>query len=92
MNTDNFNTEMAKYIDEGVVSKVWLNKNSKERVCIYSKNGIWGIRYDYFSEHETEMCWCCENEGVHLYDSEETAIKELYASYPWAKEIHPKIL
>ena len=84
--------EFPKTLGEATVTKVWLNSEGNEIVYVYFKNNIWSFGFEYFSNHEYEMCWCSANEGARMYDSEETAIKELFANHPWSKEIEPKIL
>ena len=79
---------IPQFSDERILSKVWVREDNTERVFIYKNaNGTWGLWGEYFSDHEAEMCWLSDDMGGHFYDSEETAIKELIASYPWAKEL-----
>ena len=85
-----YTDSIPTFTDNRVLKKVWVNHNNTERVFIFKNaDGTWGLMSDYFSDYETEMCWCANDMGGHFYDSEQTAIKELKASYPWAKEIEP---
>jgi len=81
---------IPKFTGDRNLKKVWVKHDNTERVFIFENtNGTWGLWSDYFSDHELEMCWCVNDIGGHYYDSEEIAIKELKASFPWAKEVEP---
>ena len=90
MKEQKYTESIPTFSDNRKLTKVWLKSDNTERVFIFENtNDTWGLWGDYFSDHEAEMCWCTNDMGGHFYDSEETAIKELKSSYPWAKEVEP---
>ena len=85
-----YNEDLPAFTDQRKFTKVWVKTDKAERVFVYKNNdGTWGHWGEYFSDHEAEMCWIQNDMGGHYYDTEETAIKEVHASYPWSKEINP---
>ena len=85
-----YNDELPAFTDQRTFKKVWVKVDKTERVFIYiNDNGTWGHWGEYFSDHDAEMCWIQDDMGGHYYDTEETAIKEVHASYPWSKDIGP---
>jgi hypothetical protein len=41
----------------------------------------------FFSDEEFERCWIQENAGGSFYDSEEVAVREIHAAFPWSRDI-----
>jgi len=90
MEDTKYTESIPSFSDNRSLKKAWVKADNTERVFIFeNSDGSWGLWGDYFSDHEAEMCWCANDMGGHFYDSEETAIKELKASYPWAKDVEP---
>jgi len=85
-----YNDELPAFTDQRTFKKVWVKVDKTERVFIYiNDDGTWGHWGEYFSDHDAEMYWIQNDMGGHYYDTEETAIKEVHASYPWSKDIDP---
>ncbi|MES9901637.1 MAG: hypothetical protein ABW168_03010 [Sedimenticola sp.] len=83
-----YSEDIPSFTDKRQLKMVWVNHRLNERAFIYqTTQGYWGMWGEYFSEHEAEMCWCGDDMGGHIFDSEDTATKELKAAHPWAKEI-----
>ena len=93
MTEETYSEDIPKFFDKRKLKLVWVNYELKERVFIYSTiSGTWGMWGEEFSDHEAEMCWCGDDMGGHIYDSEQTAIKELKAAYPWARDMDPFVV
>ena len=88
MEIKKYTENLPNLISSRTLVKAWVRADNTERVFIYkNRDNTYGLRGEYFSDHEAEMCWVPDDMGGHFYDSEETALNELKTSYPWAKEI-----
>ena len=80
-----------RYIKEYKAIVCWTNNDLSRRVFLIAKsNGTFSHDEEYFSDDPFEMCWLSMRSGVSIYDSEEIAIKEIYGTFPWIKDIEPK--
>ncbi len=66
----------------------WTSQDGMHRVYLVSRNdGRFSSYSEYFSDHEFEHCWIEEHAAGSFYDSEETAVKEIYGVFPWSKDV-----
>ena len=42
---------------------------------------------EFFSDEEFEHCWIPERAGGSFYDSEEIAVREIHADFPWSRDV-----
>ena len=66
----------------------WIHPNGKSRVFLVQRlDGRLSKYSEVFSEEEFEMCWLPQERGGSLYDSTETAERNIGLEYPWTKEV-----
>jgi hypothetical protein len=80
-----------KFADGRITIACWTKPDRTLRVfMITNGDGTLGRWTEYFSEDPYEMCWVECTEGASFYDSEETAIREIYSNYPWLRDVEPE--
>ena len=42
---------------------------------------------EFFSDEGFEHCWIPERAGGSFYDSEEIAVREIHADFPWSRDV-----
>jgi hypothetical protein len=66
----------------------WTHPDGKQRVYLIARgDGLFGRWSEHFSDDEDEMCWTPDDLGASLYDSEETAVREIHSASPWSREV-----
>jgi hypothetical protein len=66
----------------------WTSPDSKERVYLIARHdGGFCSGSEYFSDAEFEHCWCPVGAGGSIYGSEEIAVREIHAAFPWSKDV-----
>lgn len=66
----------------------WTDPKGERRVYLIARSdGLFSFWGEYFSNDPEEMCWLPENVRGGKYDSEETAVKEIHAAYPWSRNL-----
>ena len=69
----------------------WTHPGGKHRVFLVARqDGRFSKHSQVFSDDEFEMCWIQEDVGGSFYDSEDTAVAEIHASFPWSSELEPE--
>ena len=65
----------------------WTHFNGKQRIYLIARgNGL----FAQWSEHLTadETAWVMDDDPCSsIYDSEETAVREINSIYPWSREV-----
>ena len=78
------------FVDGKTPVRCWTRPDGDERVfLIRRREGTFTTEREYFSHEEFENCWSgsgCSS----IYDSADTATKELAVMYPWIKEVEPE--
>jgi hypothetical protein len=68
-----------------VVIARWTHPEGKHRVYLIERSdGLFSYSGERFLDDPTEMCWTPDNVHTGLYDSEQIAIREILATYPWS--------
>lgn len=66
----------------------WTSPDGKQRVYLVARNdGMFSSASEYFSGAEFEHCWASNGITGGIYDSENTAIREIQAAFPWSREV-----
>jgi hypothetical protein len=66
----------------------WTSSDGIHRVYLIARHdGRFTCFSQRFSDAEFERCWVQESAGGSLFDSEEVALAEIRASFPWSKEV-----
>ena len=79
-----------RFVDGKTIMACWTNPERTRRVFLIARlDGMFSEFSEYFSDHECEMCWIEVNAGASFYDSEETALREIHAAYPWSRSVEP---
>ena len=69
----------------------WTHPVGKHRVFLVARqDGRFSKHSQFFSEDEFEMNWIQEDVGGSFYDSENNAVREINALFPWSKEVEPE--
>lgn len=76
------------FVDGRVALARWVHPNGKNRVFLIRRgDGRFSKYSEQFSEEEFEMCWLPDERGGSLYDSIETAERNVVLEYPWTGEV-----
>ena len=79
-----------KYVDRSRPILCWTNFDDDERVFLIERaDGHFTSEYQYFSDHEFEMCWIASG-STSIYDSAEAVMREIGVKFPWTKNIVPQ--
>jgi hypothetical protein len=66
----------------------WTSSDGKERVYLIARHdGSFSYGREYFSDEEFEHCWISVGAGGSIFASEEIALREIYALYPWSRDV-----
>jgi hypothetical protein len=66
----------------------WTHPDGRHRAyLIVRTDGLFTCGSEYYSDVDFEHCWIPEGVGGSLYDSEETATRELLLMFPWARDV-----
>ena len=66
----------------------WTHPDGKHRAYLIARtDGLFSCGSEYYSDAEYEHCWIPERVGGSLYDLEETATRELFLMFPWARDV-----
>ena len=66
----------------------WTHPDGQRRVYVISRgDGLFSRWSEHFSDHEDETNWISDDVGASVYDSEETAVREIHSVYPWSREV-----
>ncbi len=58
--------------------------SKKQRVTVFQRDDeTFGFLQEYFSEDEFEMCWVPIFTNWSYFDTEETALREVYGRVDW---------
>jgi hypothetical protein len=64
----------------------WTDSNGERRVYLIARSdGLFSFDGAYLSKDPEEMRWIPDNVRAGKYDTEETAVKEIHAAYPWSR-------
>ena len=64
----------------------WTHPGGNQRVYLIARSdGLFSHSGEYFIDDPNEMCWTPDNVHAGIYDSEEIAVKEIHATYPWSR-------
>jgi hypothetical protein len=62
----------------------WMHPDGKHRVYLIARSdGLFIHSGERFLDDPNEMCWTCDNVHTGLYASEQIAVREIEAIYPW---------
>jgi hypothetical protein len=50
-------------------------------------DGLFSLCSEHLSHDDLEMYWIADDQGASIYDSEETAVREIHSRYPWSTEV-----
>ena len=76
-----------KYVMGSPVCR-WTSSDGKERVYLVARNdGGFTSGSEYFSDAEFEHCWCPVGTSGSIYGSEEIAVREIHAAFPWSRDV-----
>jgi hypothetical protein len=76
------------FIHGNVAVSRWTHPDGKRRVYLIARgDGLFSRCSEHFSNDEFEMCWISDDVGASVYDSEETAVREIHSTYPWSREV-----
>jgi hypothetical protein len=65
----------------------WTSQDRKHRVYLTARNdGAFSCASEYFSDDEFEKCWVSAGVDGSIFGSEEIAVREIHASYPWSRD------
>ena len=68
----------------------WIDPDRTKRLFLVARrDGTFSVDSWFFSEDKYEMCWIPNTQGKSLYDSEETAVREIHATNPWTRDVEP---
>ena len=66
----------------------WTSSDGKHRVYLIARHDGGFMPFSqYFSDEEFEHCWIQEHAGGSFYDSEEIAVREIHAAFPWSRDV-----
>ena len=66
----------------------WTSLDRKHRVYLIVRHDGGFMPYsEFFSDEEFEHCWIPERAGGSFYDSEEIAVREIHADFPWSRDV-----
>ena len=72
----------------GTVRCRWTHSDGKRRVYLIARHdGAFSYGCEYFSDDRAEICWMPEGAGGSIFASEEIAVKEIHASFPWSRDV-----
>jgi hypothetical protein len=64
----------------------WTDANGERRVYLIARSdGLFSYWGERFVKYPEEMYWIPDSVRAGKYDSEETAVREIYAAYPWSR-------
>jgi hypothetical protein len=67
----------------------WTDPCGKERVYLIERpDSLYSYGVMHFSDAEFENCWISQGAGGSFFDSEETAIREIQAAWPWTRTVN----
>ena len=76
-----------KFVNGNETIACWTNQTKDERVLLIRRSdNLFQIESEYFSDDEYENCWF-PNGSSSIFDSEETAVREIESIYPWITEV-----
>jgi hypothetical protein len=82
-------SEIDNYWPKYVAGKAicrWTDPSGKERVYLIARtDGLYMYAGMQFSDKEFEKCWIPQGAGGSFFDSEETAVREIQAAWPWSR-------
>ncbi len=68
----------------------WTSTDRTLRIfLIANPDGTFGSRSEYFSNDQYALCWMEYSGGASIYDSEDTAAREIHDAYPWTRDVVP---
>lgn len=77
-----------QFIHGNVAVSRWTHPSGQRRVYLIVRgDGLFTRFSEHLSDVDLEMCWISDDLGASLYDSEETAVREIYCAYPWSREV-----
>jgi hypothetical protein len=75
-------------IASGSAVSRWTSQDRKHRVYLIARHdGGFSCYSEFFSDEEFEHCWIQERAGGSFYDSEEIALREIHAAFPWSRDV-----
>ena len=65
----------------------WTSSDGKQRAYLIARSdGGFSCASEYFSDDEFERCWVTAGVDGSIFGSEEIAVREIHASYPWSRD------
>jgi hypothetical protein len=65
----------------------WTSSDGKQRVYLIGRSdGGFSCASEYFSDNEFERCWLSAGVDGSIFASEEIAVREIHAAYPWLRD------
>jgi hypothetical protein len=72
----------------GVAIARWTHPDGKHRVyLIVRSDSLFTHTGEYFTDDPNEMCWTPDDVHAGLYASEQIALVEIEAVYPWTRSV-----
>jgi hypothetical protein len=69
----------------------WSHPDGQYRVYLVARSdGLFCLWTEFWSDAEYEHCWLSDRMSNSIYDSEETAIREIHARFPWTRKQEPE--
>jgi hypothetical protein len=76
------------YIHGNVAIARWTHPDGERRIYLIARgDGLFSHDGEYFNNDEDTMCWISDNVRPGLCDSEQIAVKEIHATYPWSRSV-----
>ena len=65
----------------------WTSRDGKHRVYLIARQDrAFSSSSEYFSDDEFENCWVTAGVDGSIFASEDIALREIRAAYPWTKD------
>ena len=72
----------------GTVRCRWTHSDGKQRVYLIARHdGGFCYGSEHFSDDRSELCWIPEGAGGSIFGSEEIAVREIHADFPWSRDV-----
>ncbi|MGE5111841.1 MAG: hypothetical protein ACM3JB_13350 [Acidobacteriaceae bacterium] len=69
----------------------WTDVQKKRRIYLITlPDGFFTLWTGHFSDDALEMSWIDDTQGASYYDSEQTAIADIHARFPWSRDVAPE--
>jgi len=76
------------FVDGRKLLARWIHPDGKSRVFLVARSdGLFSKCSERFSEEEFEWCWLPDERGGGLYDTAQTAEKNIRLEYPWVAQV-----